>query len=40
MVLSSSKEEPKKVEPLAVLEGSIFRDRVTVDGEKEGQPVG
>lgn len=38
MVLSSSREELKKVEPLAVPEGSIFMDRVTVEGEKEGQP--
>jgi len=38
MVLCSSREEPKEVEPLAVPEGSAPGDRVTVDGEKEGLP--
>jgi len=38
MVLCSSREEPKEVEPLAVPEGSTPGDRVTVDGEKEGLP--
>jgi len=42
MVLCSSredpKEDPKEVEPLAVPEGSSVGDRVTVEGEKEGQP--
>merc|ERR1711892_1195572 len=38
MVLCSSREEPKEVEPLAVPEGSAVGDRVTVEGEKEGQP--
>jgi len=37
MVLCSSREEPKEVEPLAVPEGSAVGDRVTVEGEKEGQ---
>ena len=38
MVLCSGREEPKEVEPLAVTEGSVVGDRVTVEGEKEGQP--
>lgn len=38
MVLCSSREEPKEVEPLAVPEGSVPGDRVTVEGEKEGVP--
>jgi len=38
MVLCSSREEPKEVEPLAVPEGSVVGDRVTVEGEKEGTP--
>jgi len=38
MVLCSSREEPKEVEPLAVPEGSMPGDRVTVEGEKEGTP--
>jgi len=38
MVLCSSREDPREVEPLAVPEGSAVGDRVTVEGEKEGQP--
>merc|ERR1712130_868630 len=38
MVLCSSRAEPKEVEPLNVPEGSSVGDRVTVEGEKEGQP--
>merc|ERR1719516_370330 len=38
MVLCSSREDPREVEPLAVPEGSSVGDRVTVEGEKEGQP--
>jgi len=38
MVLCSSREDPKEVEPLAVPEGSVVGDRVTVEGEKEGTP--
>merc|ERR1719158_143528 len=38
MVLCSSREDPREVEPLAVPEGSLVGDRVTVEGEKEGQP--
>jgi len=39
MVLCSSREDPKEVEPLAVPEGSVVGDRVTVEGDKEGTPV-
>jgi len=38
MVLCSSREDPKEVEPLAVPEGSVVGDRVTVESEKECQP--
>jgi len=38
MVLCSSREDPREVEPLAVPEGSSVGDKVVVEGEKEGQP--
>jgi len=38
MVLCSSREEPKEVEPLAVPEGSQPGDRVSVEGFEEGTP--
>merc|ERR1711923_369300 len=38
MVLCSSRAEPKEVEPLGVPEGAAVGDRVTVEGEKEGEP--
>jgi len=38
MVLCSSRDDPREVEPLAVPEGSTVGDRVIVEGEKEGQP--
>merc|ERR1711892_874711 len=38
MVLCSSREEPKKVEPLAVPEGSQPGDRVSVEGFDQGVP--
>lgn len=38
MVLCSSREEPKEVEPLAVPEGSQPGDRVSVEGYEDGVP--
>ena len=38
MVLCSSREEPKEVEPLGVPEGAVVGDRVTVEGHDEGSP--
>jgi len=38
MVLCSSREEPREVEPLSVPEGSQPGDRVTVEGYEEGTP--
>jgi tyrosyl-tRNA synthetase len=38
MVLCSSREDPKEVEPLGVPEGSVPGDRVNVDGHEEGSP--
>jgi len=38
MVLCSSREEPREVEPLAVPEGSQPGDRVSVEGFEEGSP--
>merc|ERR1712088_529327 len=38
MVLCSSREEPKEVEPLGVPEGAAVGDRVTVEGHDDGEP--
>jgi len=38
MVLCSSREEPKEVEPLGVPEGAVVGDRVTVEGHDSGEP--
>lgn len=38
MVLCSSREEPKEVEPLGVPEGAAVGDRVTVEGYDSGEP--
>ena len=38
MVLCSSREEPKEVEPLGVPEGAAVGDRVTVEGHDSGEP--
>merc|ERR1712029_201869 len=38
MVLCSSREEPKEVEPLGVPEGAAVGDRVTVKGHNDGEP--
>ena len=38
MVLCSSREEPKEVEPLGVPEGAAVGDRVTVEGNDDGEP--
>merc|ERR1712154_15074 len=38
MVLCSSREEPKEVEPLGVPEGAAVGDRVTVEGHDSGVP--
>jgi len=38
MVLCSSREEPREVEPLSVPEGSQPGDRVSVEGYEEGTP--
>jgi len=38
MVLCSSREEPREVEPLGVPEGCVPGDKVTVEGHEEGAP--
>ena len=38
MVLCSSRDEPKEVEPLGVPEGAAVGDRVTVEGHDSGEP--
>jgi len=38
MVLCSSREEPREVEPLGVPEGAVAGDRITVEGHEEGGP--